>query len=358
VFAGVNDGLHLQGIEILGEAEFLPMAFALFMGLQFFVIARRFSLAFKSVEDLSANLERKVEERTQRISEQKEEIQQQKNAIEESSQKLSHAYQKMTDSVRYASRIQQAILGDHSEIESFFQVKSGWDAFVFFEPRDVVSGDFYWFSEVEGHKIIIAADCTGHGVPGALMTILSYELLDDVILNRKIIEPDKILQEVDKKMAQALQKHRAEKKPHDGMDLAIVVISPARCTLHYAGAKNPLFIVRSDAEQQRQIHQIKGSRFGIGGRIPSEQKSFENHSFSITQGDVFYIASDGFQDQFGGPQHRKYLSKRFREFLLSISELPMREQRDRLSAEMQQWRTTPERIVPQTDDVLVIGMRI
>ncbi len=284
--------------------------------------------------------------------------------LAEQSQKLAKQNKNITDSINYASRIQRALLTRKQKIIDRFK-----DAFILYLPKDIVSGDFYWYSEIGNRydrfgdfdqsqpnkkpkKVLIAADCTGHGVPGALMTIIGNNILDGVVNKQRITEPDEILYELDSQLVETLQSDNdaeEDAKVNDGMDISVMVIDENRNRLHFAAAKNPLLYVRDG-----EIHQIRGSKFPIGSNTQYKlQKVFEKHTIDIKPGDVFYMISDGFQDQFGGKNGKKYLTKRFRNYLLSISHLPMGEQHEKLYEEITTWRGNS----PQTDDILIMGVK-
>lgn len=354
LIAGINDILHQVGWEIFGAFELIPIAFVIFLSLQFIILARRFSRAFREVEDLSENLEQKVKIRTAEVSQKNEEIQAQND-------KLEKAYQHITDSVVYASRIQKAILGNPRDIVSNFK-----DAFIFLSPRDIVSGDFYWYAEVKSDKpqnappdwkcdlikILIAADCTGHGVPGAFMTVMANDFLNEIILEAKIFNPEKILYELDKKVIATLKKQSVSsenQQVNDGMDITIIAINETKNQMIFAGAKNPLYFVRNG-----EMHEIKGSKFPIGGNSLKMDKVFESQPLVMQAGDTVYMCSDGFQDQFGQQTGRKYMKKRFRQFLHKISTLPMNEQKAKIQTEFETWKGEGL----QTDDVLLVGVQI
>lgn len=341
VLAGANDGLHSQGITILGAFELLPMAFAIFLSLQFIIIAQRFSEAFRDVEDLSQNLEKKVKRRTLELVRKTEEI-------EQKNYKLEKAYQHIKDSVVYASRIQNAILEDTHEVVQSFK-----EAFIFFRPKDIVSGDFYWFTKKvildREIKILIAADCTGHGVPGAFMTVMGNDFLNEIILGGNINNPQQILYELDDHIQMALRKQVDGHRPSDGMDLSILVLDEQHKKLSFAGAKNPGYYVRN-----KELYQLQASKFSIGNLNIDLQKDFHEIYLDLEEGDTFYMASDGFQDQFGGEHNKKYMKKRFRNFLLSISHLTMYEQQQRIEQEFDNWKGDGG----QTDDVLLMGIRV
>ncbi len=284
--------------------------------------------------------------------------------IQQKTDQVEAAYKKTHASIRYARRIQQAILPEQEEIVNYFK-----DAFIFFEPRDIVSGDFYWFSETvpepfyaiqqteeglqsvfkgfEDTKYVIAAvDCTGHGVPGAFMTLIGNDSLNAIVLEDKITKPRRILDKLDRTIKKYL-KQEAGGRSNEGMDMALLVIDEENKRVEFAGAKSPLYLVRDG-----EMHIIKGSKYPIGG-AQIKNKKFDSHRVPYQAGDAFYMFSDGFQDQFGGPNNSKYLSKRFRKFLLDISSLPMAEQRAILKKEFEDWKGDQS----QTDDVLIIGMR-
>ncbi|EAY25797.1 PP2C family protein-serine/threonine phosphatase [Microscilla marina] len=350
VLAGVNDGLLA-----LGALELLPVAFAIFLSLQFLVIARRFSRAFKSVEELSTNLEKKVEERTKEL--------------EDKTKQLEKKNRSITDSIQYANRIQKAVLGSQQHIEKQFK-----DAFIYLKARDIVSGDFYWFSETNCNqswlyntnmngglehanpdlpivklKIIIAADCTGHGVPGAFMTIMGNDLLNEIIDNECIHKPDVILKELDKRVRATLH-NETQEKADDGMDMTVVTIDETHQKLYFSGAKNSILLVR-----RGEVFRLKGSIYPIGSEHYKAEREYALHVFETQPNDIIYMYSDGFQDQFGGKKGRKYMSKKFRQFLLSLSHLPMEEQRYKINEELKTWMGDHYQ---QTDDVLVMGVKL
>ena len=272
-------------------------------------------------------------------------------ALEESNEALKKQQaivveknQKITDSIRYAQRIQKSILGDTSRIDNWFG-----GSFVFFKPKDILSGDFYWFYENADTRIIIAADCTGHGVPAALMTVMGNSILNEIVSQRHIYEPDKILYELDSRITESFKNEGSDtEKINDGMDVS--VISFTENSVFFAAAKNPLCILRNGEQVV-----IPGSKFPIGSTQYKKEKVFEKHALPLHKGDKFYIYSDGFQDQFGGETGQKYLSKRFKAFLQNTSTLPMPAQKERLETEFNTWKGENNR---QTDDILIIGIEV
>jgi serine phosphatase RsbU (regulator of sigma subunit) len=344
LLTGIHDGLNTVGISLTSYFDLIQFGFGAFILLQMGILAKRFSKAFNRVEDLTINLERKVNERTLEVNDRNAELEQQSQVLEEKNQHI-------TDSIRYAARIQQSILGDKNSLQSFFK-----DSFVLFRPRDIVSGDFYWFSEVsineKKHTIIVCADCTGHGVPGAFMTVMGNDLLTEIIINKKITAPDQILRELDEKIEATFR----NQSTRDGMDMTIINYCQTTKKVIFAGAKNPLYFVENG-----EIQEIKGSKHAIGGgksqykkRI---EKNFEGFSFILTPKTTLYMATDGFQDQFGKVKNReaavrKFMKKRFRELLLEISKLPISEQETTLNQILEDWKQTEK----QTDDILVMGI--
>lgn len=261
---------------------------------------------------------------------------------------LEDINENITNSIRYAQKIQESIMPAQEKIVQSFR-----DAFIFFRPKDIVSGDFYWFAEKntpQGRvKILVAADCTGHGVPGAFMTIMGNTFLNEIVDVRGITEPEDILTELDRKILQILSKENGEVQIHDGMDLALLAIHEEEQKVYYAAAHNPLYYVRDNVLQK-----VKGSRFPVGSAQYKEKKEFKVHEIQAKEGDVFYIFTDGFQDQFGEKAQRKYMTRRFRGFLESINRLPLGLQGKKLAAEFDSWKGRVE----QTDDTLVIGFRV
>jgi serine phosphatase RsbU (regulator of sigma subunit) len=251
------------------------------------------------------------------------------------------------DSINYAKRIQEAILPLPSEINKYADT-----SFLMYEPKDIVSGDFYWFTEKkceEGRSwtIIAAVDCTGHGVPGAFMVVMANSLLSQIINEQDIVHPTQILHKLDEKIRQLLHQDKGEISTQDGLDIALLAIDFDTQDLYFAGAKNPLYYVRNN-----EMNIIKGSPFPIGGNQHREEKVFETHHLKMQLADMYYIFTDGFQDQFGGQNNTKYNRKKFRELLFSISQLPTQTQKEILKNEFLTWKADYH----QTDDVLVIGL--
>lgn len=293
----------------------------------------------KMRDELAENeriLEQKVKERTAEVVRQKEEIERQ-------SEKLEELYKDVTDSIRYAKRLQDSILPQSSLIERLLP-----ESFVLFKPKDIVSGDFYWVSETDDKILFSAVDCTGHGVPGAFMSLIGANALNQII-NEKEDQPANILNKLNKLSSEALNKsEEGRDKVRDGMDLALCAISKDFRSLEYAGANNPLYIVRDG-----DIIVTKADKFAIASFEEGEQH-YTNHQFELKEGDLVYIFSDGYADQFGGVKGKKFMYRQFRELLVSIMDEPMYKQKEILDKKIESWKGSFE----QVDDILVIGVRI
>ncbi|TAE17713.1 MAG: hypothetical protein EAZ95_05970 [Bacteroidetes bacterium] len=298
-------------------------------------------LEAKNQEIQEANHE--LHEKNEEINQQKEEILIIAENLEELNKELNQKNEDITASIAYASRIQQAIL------PSLDQMKKGFgDAFVLYQPRDVVSGDFYFFAQHEGNHILAVADCTGHGVPGALMSMIGNELLHEIVNERHTFSPAQILADLHKGIRKALKQHETDNR--DGMDIAIVNYMPEAQTLQYAGAKNPLAYIEEGVRKY-----IKADSWGIGGEQREMERVFTLHSLPTAHISWVYMFSDGFQDQFGGSLNKKFGITRLRELLGKVQSEPSDTQRQTLLSTFQQWRT--EGGEKQIDDVLVVGLR-
>ncbi|MGB0521589.1 MAG: SpoIIE family protein phosphatase [Flammeovirgaceae bacterium] len=309
----------------------------------------------KNEEITAANEE--IVTKNEALAQQQEELIAKSEEIYKQNELLETTNRKITDSINYASRIQRAILGEEQLIEGNFK-----DAFLLFKPKDIVSGDFYWFTNCkttdlkQRKKLLIAADCTGHGVPGAFMTVMGSSILNEIVNDHEVLAPNRILEALDAKVVAATNKqslngttHKQNGRVNDGMDMQVLLIDSWNAKLYFSGAKNPLYRVRDG-----EIQMYKGSKFPIGSNQFRIKKEFELEEIDMLPGDKFYIASDGYQDQFGGPEGRKFLRKRFRSILLDTSHLPMAKQKQELEKAFLNWKGSCK----QTDDILVIGFEV
>jgi serine phosphatase RsbU (regulator of sigma subunit) len=278
------------------------------------------------------------------LASQNYEILTQKNIIEDKNKIVEDKNKDITDSIRYAKRLQSAILKPDDQIGTCFD-----DGFILFRPKDIVSGDFYWFEKFGDLSMVAAADCTGHGVPGAFMSIIGCNLLAQAVNEYAITRPAAILNSVNKGLLKVLQQKKDEPSVKDGMDIALCVFDPDKMILEYAGAYNPLWLIRDGI-----LTEIKGDKFPVGAFLGDQQRFFTNHEIPVKKGDVFYIFSDGYADQFGGINGKKFKYKSLQQLLLSNYTKPCTEQRTILENTFNSWCGDLE----QVDDVLVIGVRI
>ena len=270
------------------------------------------------------------------ITEATAEIQEQKNDIEEKNEEI-------VSSIRYAQRIQEAVVPNKTKMNKTFP-----DHFVLWKPRDIVSGDYYWMMEKGGKILLAAADCTGHGVPGAFMSIMGISFLNEIANNPNVQSAASALDMLRQNVITSLNQEGSETNTKDGMDMSICVYDFKEMTMEFAGAYNPMYMIRDG-----ELSTIKADRMPIG--IHERDKSpFTNIKFDMHKGDIFYILSDGYIDQFGGPKGKKFMTKRFKKLLLEIYPKPMDEQREILWNTLLEWRGDIE----QLDDIIVIGVRV
>jgi serine phosphatase RsbU (regulator of sigma subunit) len=292
-------------------------------------------LARKNAEILRQNKE--IEEKNEVLNKQKEEITIQRNQIERINKDI-------TDSIKYALRIQQAILPPLDYIDNVLP-----DSFVLYLPKSIVSGDFYWISEKDDTVMFAAVDCTGHGVPGAFMSFVGYSLLKQAINEQNLAKPSDILNSLSKGINETLRQTNENIAVKDGMDLVLCSLNKKNLNLQFAGVHNPLYILRNN-----EILEFKPDKQPIGEPFSDVFSGFTNNEFQLQKEDSIYIFSDGYIDQFGGPDKRKFMSKRFKETLINISALPMSQQKDKLLDIFKNWKEA----TIQIDDVLVIGVKV
>jgi PAS domain S-box-containing protein len=256
---------------------------------------------------------------------------------------IQNKNKKINDSINYAKRIQNAILPNSRLINKVLP-----DSFILYKPRDVVSGDFPWFVQIKNDIFIAAVDCTGHGVPGALLSLIGYFLLNDIVRSRKITEPGKILDLLDEGVTQTLRQDQDDSATKDGMDIALCRINAEDRTVEYAGAHRALYFMKGGV-----MDEVKGNKFPIGGGIYKNQTNFTTTKLQLAKGDSFYFSSDGFPDQFGGPEIRKFGPKKTREIIDRVYKRPMQEAAQVFDTEWEAWKGDHK----QTDDVLLIGIK-
>ena len=289
-------------------------------------------------------LEDKVQQRTAEVVKQKEELEHQNEIIEEKNKDI-------TDSINYAEKIQRAILPDPEKIK-----KALPQSFILFQPRDIVSGDFFWYSEVMENSspvyLLAAADCTGHGVPGAFMSMINTSLLNESVNEKAIHQPSEILNETRKGIIHALKQKGEVGGQKDGMDVGLISLRFAdkKIKLEFAGANNSMYIIRKS--DSPVLEEIDPDPMPVA--ISDRTGDFTNNVIELQKGDSFYIFTDGYADQFGGPKGKKFKYSQFKQLLLSIQNNTMDEQHDILEKTMSDWKGSLEQI----DDILVIGVRV
>ncbi|MFW5657978.1 MAG: SpoIIE family protein phosphatase [bacterium] len=341
----ITDGHLNERADVIGNNEITTLS-------------KKFNTMIEQLESYYYELEEKVRERTAEIERQKEEIEAQRDSIEEQKNTLAEinenlqvAYTEIEaqkkhieDSIHYAKRIQTAILPPDNLVNNLLPM-----SFILYLPKDIVSGDFYWIKKKMDKIMFAAVDCTGHGVPGAFMSIVGNNQLNYAVNVTGASTAAEILNDLNRGVTETLRQTRGAHSVKDGMDIALCVLEPATKTLHFAGAFNPLYIIRDG-----EILIYKPNKFPIGSFIEETLGLFNEHRIDLQSGDILYIFSDGFADQFGGENDRKYLSKRFRELLLEIHEQPMEEQKRLLYHAFCDWKGNNE----QVDDILIIGVKI
>ncbi len=305
-----------------------------------------------AMDEINVRLEEQVIERTSEIETQRAE--------------LANKNDEILSSIKYAKRIQEAILPLNEQVKRLIP-----DSFIFYLPKDVVSGDFYFVEEKQNanHKstVFAAIDCTGHGVPGAFMSIVGNNFLSQSIAENNLKTPADILHFLNKGVSESLRQNLSGEQVRDGMDMALCMINATRTELQFSGAKNPIYIIRNVMKQSNEIIgdikdknetyvliEIKGDKQPIGNHSGADLIPFTNHKIPVEKGDILYIFTDGYADQFGGDRSKKFNYKRFRSFLLQNADLPMQEQRDMLEKNFHSWKGN----LDQIDDVLVMGIKV
>lgn len=262
--------------------------------------------------------------------------------LEKRNLELDQKNKDIIGSIEYARQIQQAILPYDKKLKELVP-----DAFIYYSPKDLVSGDFYWFHKKGDVVYVAAIDCTGHGVPGALMSVIANSLIRDIVIKRGVGSPAEILKLMDIELEEAMSKE-GHVASSDGMDVALCRFNQSEGVVDFAGAFRPLVRVRND-----ELAEFKGQRYPIGFYYGVEKK-FENTRIPLEKGDAFYMFSDGYIDQFGGEKGKKFNKKRFKQLLLSVQEMNMEEQQSFLEYAFKNWKQDDE----QVDDVLVMGIKV
>jgi ligand-binding sensor domain-containing protein/serine phosphatase RsbU (regulator of sigma subunit) len=289
-------------------------------------------------------LETQVRERTHELREEKEKVELVNKEISAQKSIIETKNRDITDSIQYAKNIQEAILPQLDIISQEFP-----QSFILYMPKDIVSGDFYWFAKRKNKKFIATADCTGHGVPGAFMSIIGNTILNEIVSDKEILEPGEILNELHAGIKNALKQSNAEGERRDGMDIALCAMEENSNVLEYAGANRPIWIFRGGRADAMEV--IKPDKAPIGGLETEDKRRFTNNRIELGKGDRVYLSTDGYADQFGGHAGKKMMVKNFHKLLSEIIHLPFPEQKEILRKHFLGWKGDQE----QVDDVLVIG---
>jgi serine phosphatase RsbU (regulator of sigma subunit) len=282
----------------------------------------------------------RLEEKNRTISIQKDEIEKQRDIAAAQRDQIAYQKKHITDSIMYAKRIQTALI---PSLELF---SDKLEHFVLYKPLAIVSGDFYWVSSQGNLQVIISADCTGHGVPGAFMSMLGVTMLNEIVNGKHILMPDQIIENLRQGVIKSLNQVAGEDSIKDGMDIAVCVVDFNRNILWYAGANNPLYLVRGG-----ELLHYRSDKMPVA--IHYKMEPFTLHRIELQKEDAFYIFSDGYADQFGGPKEKKFMSVQLKKTLVAMAGLPMLKQGERLDEIFEEWRGDN----PQVDDVTMIGVR-
>jgi len=310
----------------------------------------------ESISMMNRELEGKVKERTNEIVMQKEEIEAQKEEIEaqldmatQQRDMISRQKEQIVDSIRYAEKIQSAILPPEDALS-----ESVTDHFILFKPRDIVSGDYYWTTLQDEKLLIAVADCTGHGVPGAFLSMLGISSLNEIVNRSASIHANQILEQLRDYVIESLHQTGREGEAQDGIEIALCVIDTEKNELEFAGANRPIYILRKHAsDSSHELMHIKADKMPIG-IYEQEMKPFSNNFIQLEKNDSIYLFSDGYVDQLGGPARKTFRSRYFMQLLLDIQDNPMEIQKNILVEKLEAWQGKVEQI----DDILVVGIKI
>jgi serine phosphatase RsbU (regulator of sigma subunit) len=277
--------------------------------------------------------------RTKRLLREKEEAYE---IIERQKAELEYSSGRIIDSLNYAQRIQDALLPSEVYLKRYFR-----ESFILYKPKDIVSGDFYWIGEKNDIRFIVAADCTGHGVPGALISMIGHDLLEKIIITENTLKPGNILDRMNEALGETFTREKNTGTIiRDGMDIGICSIDLKKKKIGFAGAFFPLFIIR-----ENRLIEVKGDRFTLG--ITPVGTSFKNNEIDLVEGDMLYLFSDGYVDQFGGEENKKFMYRRFRYLLMNIHSFPLADQKAILDDNILTWMGNNH----QVDDILIIGFK-
>ncbi|MGZ3933275.1 MAG: PP2C family protein-serine/threonine phosphatase, partial [Bacteroidia bacterium] len=341
-YSQVSDDLLFR-FEILPPWYRTRLAYIIYIIAGIGIILLIIKLNSQRLIALNKKLERTIEERTQTITQQKAEIE--------------HKNQEITDSINYAQKIQIALMASMRLLDKNLKTSgaavSPKDYFLLYNPKDIVSGDFYWATEItisgEKYFIVVIADCTGHGVPGAFMSLLCIGFLNEITREKQIVDPGKIFDELRSRIILTLNPDGSETERKDGMDAVLLGFNASSNTMSYAAANNSFYVIRNN-----ELTVLKADKMPVGKYSEEIAKPFSTQQFSLQKGDVIYAFTDGYADQFGGPKGKKFKYKQLEEVLLEIHKMDAATQKQILNTRFLDWKNTQE----QVDDVLVIGIQL
>ena len=340
-------------VEILEKSNFLTRIIILGL-IIILALAIGLILVYYNSLKRSKKLTAELDERRALLEKQGTELREKNDSIIIANKELKQLYEisnsqkeEIISSINYAQRIQQAILPPETYITELIN-----ENFVFFKPKEIVSGDFYWIKQINHNIVLVSADCTGHGVPGAFMSMLGIGYLNEIVQNKKEIHANQILNELRKEIKHSLRQTGKTEESREGIEMALCVIDTSTGVMQYSGAFSPLYII-SNTNGKPQLKEIKADSMPVGVHFLID-KSFTNHEIKLEIGDTFYMFTDGFIDQVGGSKDNRFGSKNFQKLLLKICELPMFEQKNILEKTFNEWKGDQS----QRDDILVIGARV
>jgi len=264
-------------------------------------------------------------------------------------EKIRIENKELEESIIYAKRIQEGMMLKERHLHKLFP-----ESFLFFQPKDIVSGDFYWFTKIENKVLVAVADCTGHGIPGALISVLGISLLNQIVIEEKNTDVSSILKRLDHKLEKAfgysVELFTEDKRSYDGMDIVICCIDEECKTIEFSGALRPLYHI-----SDKELKKYNGSRYPIGGLRIEKDRTYESHSIGYKTGDRIILSTDGYADQFGGSKNRKFMVQNFKKEILKTSKQSIKTQHLELKRMHEEWKGLN---TPQTDDILLIGIEL
>ena len=302
---------------------------------------------FKVIQEQKEQIElhnQQLRQQKEEIVAQRDEIEAQRDTVMSQMETITHQKKEILDSIQYAYRIQCALLPPENYINKCLP-----NSFILYLPKDVVSGDFFFVEQVSNYTVVAAVDCTGHGVPGAMMSVIGYNLLNQAVKINHITRPADILQFLDVGVTQILRQTNNESGVKDGMDLSVVCIDNQMRTFEYAGAYNSIYFIHN-----RKLIEVKADKFPIGVNEDGVGDVYTNNGLPVSKGDMVYLFSDGYADQFGGPKGKKFKYKQLEELLIQVCEEQVEVQKQYLRKRFVEWKGNEE----QVDDILVIGIRV